>query len=150
MRRRMFSWQLLRFGMVGVGTNMLLYLTYLVLVGLGLQYQLAMTASYVGGVVLGYTAQRQWTFRYRGPGAESAVRYLIAYAGGYLLNLIGLYVLVEHARAGAAVAQGVMIFVVAIGLYLAQRHWVFRHGHHQARGDAAESGRSALVESDSR
>ena len=142
-----FSWQFLRFGIAGVATNLLLYLTYLALVGLGLQYPLAMTVSYVAGVVLGFRIQRQWTFRHRGPRAAPAVRFLFVYAAGYLLNLLGLYLLVEHARAGPASAQAMMVIVVAMCLYLAQKHWVFRT-RDLGPGAPVPSGRREAVGSD--
>lgn len=115
----------LRFGIVGAGSNALLFLLYLALVELGLPYPAAMTASYACGVAFGFAAHRRWTFDYRGPGATAAVRYLLAYAGGYALNLAGLHLLVERAGIGPAPAQALMIVVVAACLYLAQRHWVF-------------------------
>ena len=121
-----FSGQFLRFGVAGVATNLLLYGVYLALVGLGLPYPLAMTIAYVAGVILGFLVQRRWTFRYRGSGTASAARYLVAYAAGYLLNLLGLWLLVEYARAGPALAQAVMVMVVAMCMYLGQKHWVFR------------------------
>ena len=135
MVKPLLSWQVLRFGVVGITMNALLYLSYLALVVLGLPYQVAMTASYIVGVVLGYTLQRRWTFRHRGPSSTSAVRYLVAYVGGYVLNLLGLYLLVEQAKFGPKVAQGAMILVVAVCLYLAQKSWVFRPLQSPAVGD---------------
>jgi putative flippase GtrA len=126
MGRPSSSGQLLRFALVGLVSNGLLYGAYLALIALGVPYRVAMTATYLGGVVLGFAAHRRWTFRHRGPGGASAVRYAAAYGGGYLLNLVGLHLLVERGGIAPAWAQGLMIVVVAAFLYFVQKHWVFR------------------------
>lgn len=123
--RALLSSQIVRFGLVGVGSNLALYLAFVLLLHIGVAYAAAMTATYLGGVALGFWLHRNWTFRTSGLLFGSAVRYGIAYVGGYALNFLGLMLLVERARWSAANAQGAMVVIVAGFLFLVQKYWVF-------------------------
>lgn len=117
--------QLLRFGVGGVAVNLALYVVYLVLLHLGVEYRAAMSVVYCVGTVLGFVLHRRWTFRNQGAWRRAFGRYVAAYAIGYLLNLVGLWLLVDVTRQPAAVAQGFMILVVAGFLFVVQKLWVF-------------------------
>lgn len=117
--------ELMRFGMVGVVVNLALYLGYLLLVRLGVEYRSAMTVVYVAGTVLGFVLHRTWTFRSQGAWAGAFGRYAVAYVVGYLLNLSGLWFLVEAASLPHAPAQAIMIVAVAAFLFVLQKLWIF-------------------------
>lgn len=119
---------LLRYGLVGIASNVGLYLAYLALLALGVGYQLAMTLAYATGVALGYLLHKSWTFRHQGRHVQAALRYGLVYLLGYGLNWVGLWWLVEHVGLHAGLAQAVMVVVVALVLFVAQRNWVFRQG----------------------
>jgi len=117
---------LLRFGIVGVASNLLLYAGYLALTYGGAAPKVAMTAMYVTGVVLTFVVHRDWSFRvvHRVPGAFS--RYLTVYLIGYFVNYVALVILVDHMRLQHQTVQAVLILVVAALVFLLQRKWVFR------------------------
>jgi uncharacterized membrane protein (GlpM family) len=50
---------------------------------------------------------------------------VVAYASGYVLNLAGLWILVEAVNLSHALAQGAIIFAVAAYLFVLQKFWIF-------------------------
>lgn len=117
----------LRFAIVGLLSNAVLYLAYLGLTALGMGHKTAMSLLYVVGVLQTFLFNRRWTFRHGGRVPGSLVRYATTYLGGYLFNLAALLWLVDILRMPHAPVQGVLIFVVAGGIFLCQRYWVFPH-----------------------
>ena len=53
------------------------------------------------------------------------MRYILAYAAGYVLNLIVLLVLVDSWGFPHELVQGCMIVILAMLLFFLQRFWVF-------------------------
>lgn len=117
--------ELLRFGIVGVCVNLVLYVAYLLLIQWGVDYRLAMSIVYIAGTVLGFVLHRNWTFRSRSAWGGAFGRYVATYASGYVLNLVGLWALVAALGMSRALAQGVMILVVAAFLFVVQKLWIF-------------------------
>jgi len=118
--------QFFRFSIVGLLSNVVLYGVYLGLTGIGLDVKLAMTLLYIAGVFQTFIFNKRWSFLCHGPYYSTLARYFMSYALGYLINLLGLIVLVEHLGYPHQLIQGVMIFVLAIFLFLLQKFWVFR------------------------
>nr|WP_207794084.1 GtrA family protein [Ramlibacter algicola] len=118
-------WQLARFGVVGVATNLLGYGIYLV-VALWVEPKLAVTLLYPIGIVMGYTGHARYAFNYAGGHGRGLARYLVAHAFGYGLNLALLYVFVDRLGMPHQLVQFVAIFVVGAFLFVLYRLWVFR------------------------
>ena len=119
-------WQLVRYGVVGVAVNLLLFPAYLGLTRLGMGHKTGMTLVYASGVLMSFVFNRNWTFRHRGQPPAALVRYLVAYAAGYFLNLALLWALVDRAGFPHAWVQGTLIFVIAGCIFLMQKFWVFK------------------------
>lgn len=69
---------------------------------------------------------KRWSFEYKDDGRRLVWRYLATYGLGYLLNLLALVVLVEHAHFPHYLVQGMMIIVVALFTFSLQKFWVFQ------------------------
>ena len=117
--------QLVRYGIVGVVTNGLLFSGYLLLSSAGMGAKGAMTLLYVPGVLLAFVANRSFTFRHDGRIPTSLVRYLATYAFGYAFNLASLVVFVDILGLPAKIVVLALIFVTAGLLFVLQRCWVF-------------------------
>ena len=117
--------QVLRYGIIGVGSNIMLYGCYLVLTWIGVGHKLAMTLLYATGVLQTFFFNKRWTFQYGGSGKKAFQRYLLAYGAGYCLNFAVLYVLVDRMSFRHEIVQGAMIVCLAALLFLLQRQWVF-------------------------
>ena len=119
------SQQFLRYVLVGLASNATAYLAYLALTWLGLDPKLAMTCTYLMATLQAFVFNRRWSFRFKGPASAALYRYASAYALGYLLNLLVLWELVDRAGWSHQLVQAMMVVVMAILLFLAQRYWVF-------------------------
>lgn len=122
--------QLLRFALVGVGLNAVLYDGYLSLVDRGLTPTLAMTATYFIGTALGFMLHRQWSFGSRGVVHREWGAYVSVGFAGYVLNLAVLGLCVHLLGWPHAWVQGVMVFVVAGVTFSLNKSWVFRASRH--------------------
>lgn len=118
--------QLIRYGIVGVASNAVGYLLYLAITAAGLEHKLAMTLLYAVGVAQTFIFNKRWSFRHAGAHATAFVRYCIAYASGYFVNLAALFILVDRLGYPHQLVQGVMILALAAMLFMLQKFWVFR------------------------
>ena len=117
--------QFLRYALVGLASNLILYLAYLGLTALALGPKTAMSLLYALGVAQTFLFNRKWSFRHAGGLHGAFARYVAAYAFGYLLNLAALWLAVDRLSLPHEIVQGVMILSLAILLFLLQKYWVF-------------------------
>ena len=123
--------QLLRYGVVGVVTNLALYLFYLLITYLGIEPKMAMTIAYVVGALIGFAGHRQWTFSHKGALLGSGARYCIAHFFGYLINFLILLTFVDTLGYSHRLVQAVAIIVVAGFLFITFRYFVFPKTEHR-------------------
>lgn len=117
--------QFLRYAVVGLTSNLLLYLAYLGLTAAGLGHKTAMTLLYITGGLLTFIANRAWSFRHQGEVNSAFVRYVTAYVIGYALNFAMLWLAVDQFNLPHQWVQAVAIVVVAFSLFVLHRYWVF-------------------------
>ena len=117
--------QLFSYALIGVLTNVLGYGTYLALTYLWVAPKLTMTALYLAGASIGFIANRHFTFRHDGGIGVAGIRYLLAQAAGYLLNLALLLLFVDWLDFPHQVVQAIAVIVVAIFLFIVLRIFVF-------------------------
>jgi putative flippase GtrA len=118
-------WQLVRYGIVGLVTNALMFGSYLLLSAVGVGPKTALTLLYVPGVILGFMGNRTFTFRHAGELPASLGRYLATYAFGYLFSFAALFLFVDVLQWHADLVSLAVIFSSAGILFLLQRIWVF-------------------------
>lgn len=117
--------QLLRYALVGLASNSVAYLSYLLLTYFGMGHKTTMSLLYIVGVAQTFYFNRGWTFEHNGKVSSALVRYVTTYSVGYGFNLALLVVLVDRWGWPHQWVQGAAIFMVAIFLFLAQKMWVF-------------------------
>jgi putative flippase GtrA len=124
----MTGWRLqsLRFVVVGLASNLLLFLLYLLVTTLGIGPKIAMTLLFALGTMQTFIFNKRWTFAHRGFLQASFLKYVAIYSFAYLLNLTALLVLVDNLGYPHQVVQGIMILSIAMMLFLLQKYWVFR------------------------
>jgi putative flippase GtrA len=125
-RRRHALVQFSRYAIVGLVSNAVLFVLYLVLTGLGLGHKLSMTVCFIIGVTQTFLFNKNWTFSYRFDLRGSFLRYWVGYLSAYVINLIILFVFVDYMRLPHQAVQGVTIVLLALYLFLLQKIWVFR------------------------
>ncbi len=117
--------QFTRYVIVGLVSNAILYLGYLALTAFGMGHKLAMTVLYVLGVCQTFFFNRSWSFQDSGRIQGAFVKYLAVYGTGYAINWSLLWLFVDELGLPHQVVQGILIFVVAIFIFLLLRFWVF-------------------------
>jgi putative flippase GtrA len=117
--------QLIRYGLVGVASNLAMYVVYLLITYLGVEPKKAMTLVYLLGASIGFVGHRNWSFSHRGSAFNSAIRYVAAHLSGYVLNLLILVIFVDRLGYAHQVVQGVAIIVLAMYLFVVFKYFVF-------------------------
>lgn len=117
--------QFIRYGVVGLTSNAVIYLVYIILTHLGINPKLAMSLLYVVGVFQTFVFNKKWAFQFEGAAAPAIVRHFMTYAVGYAVNFLALILLVDQFGLPHQEVQALMIFVVALMLFVVQRYWVF-------------------------
>jgi len=117
--------QFLRYGLVGLASNGVLYVAYLVLTAVGLEAKLTMTLLYAIGVAQTFFFNKRWSFRHGGLHGPAFMRYCVAYGFGYMVNLIALLILADSLGYPHQIVQGVLVLLLAVMLFLLQKFWVF-------------------------
>lgn len=115
----------MRYGIVGLLTNLAGYLVYLLITYLGMEPKKAITLLYPFGVMLGFLGNRKWTFSHDGYWLKTSVRFLIAHFIGYFINLTLLAIFVDYLGYAHQWVQAVVIFIVAGYLFLSFKFFVF-------------------------
>lgn len=116
--------QVIRYIIVGVASNTIAYLLYLVLTQLGVGHKAAMSCIYVIGAAINFYLNRKWTFRAVQSVRAGLARYLVAIALGYLLNLAWLYLFVDLLGWQHELVQAAAIVVIAIYFFMINKHYV--------------------------
>jgi putative flippase GtrA len=118
--------QFFRYAAVGVLSNVILYVLYLLITYFGASAKCAMTITYSIGVAQSFLLNKNWTFNYKGRVGSAFFRYFIIYAFGYFINFIALYIFVDLMMWPHKIVQAGMILIVAAVLFCLQKAWVFR------------------------
>jgi len=118
--------QFLRYAVVGLASNLLLFLAYLLITQRGVGHKTTMTLLYAGGVSLTFVFNKNWTFSHQGHVTKTFIAYVLIYAMGYIFNLIALYLLVDKFEYRHQWVQGFMIVILAVLLFMLQKFFVFR------------------------
>lgn len=117
--------QLVRYALVGVASNIGGYLLYLLITHLGVAPKYAMTVLYMAGATLGFIGNHSLTFDYQGGFFSAGVRYVVAHAVGYVMNLALLLFFVDQLGLPHQLVQAAAVLVVGLYLFVAFKFFVF-------------------------
>ena len=119
--------ELVRYGLVGISLNSLMYLAYLILTSLYLSPYYALLFLYPLGVLIGFLGHRRISFKKSSNCYNffELLKYIFIYILGFLLNSLLLYVFVEEIGYSHQLVQLVSIFVVAAFIFVSLKFFVF-------------------------
>jgi putative flippase GtrA len=117
--------QLFRYVIVGISSNGVGYLLYLLVTSLGVGPKITMSCLYFTGAVIGFFANRHITFSHQGRITSSLARYSIVHVVGYVLNFMLLFLFVDELGFPHQSVQAVAIFIVALFLFFMFKFFVF-------------------------
>ena len=120
-----FSIQFRRYAMVGLASNAILYVLYLLLTALGISPKLSATSVFLLAILFTYFCNRLWTFQGSQAVRSSFLLYALAYFSGYLINIGLLHIFVDLLGVHHAIVQACAIILVALYLFTIQRHFIF-------------------------
>lgn len=98
----------------------------------------ANAGGYICGILLGFSLNRRWTFRYGDRSRSTALLYVLAFAACYALNLGTLFVTAHWFRWPTALAQMVSLAVYSVAFFFLCRIVVFRRVSGVNSGTATE------------
>jgi putative flippase GtrA len=117
--------QFIKFVLIGLASNLILYASYLLMTTAGFGHKTAMSLLYAVGMLQNFAFNWRWTFGYQGKIYGPLFRYLTTYGMGYLFNLLMLLIFVDTLSLPHQVVQGVLILIMAGLLFLLQKYWIF-------------------------
>lgn len=118
--------QILRYSIVGLLTNSTGYALYLLLTYAGGTPKLTITMLYAVGALIGFFANRHYTFHHDGRIGVAGIRFAFVHLSGYLLNCLLLATFVDCLGFAHQLVQAISIFIVALYLFVVFRIFVFK------------------------
>ena len=125
--------QIIRYGVVGLLSNLLGYLVYLLITWLGVDPKLTVTLFYPLAATIAYSGHAKYSFSYKGGHAGGFSRYVVVHVFGYLLNITTLYFFVDVLFYPHQLVQLCNIFLVAGFLFVAFKYFAFQSDQEEAR-----------------
>lgn len=119
--------QLLYYVIIGLLTNTLGYLLFILLTYLGVGVKITVTCLYLSCALLSYLSNWRITFRKLGTFSATSVRFVAAHLVGYLINLTLLWIFVDNLNFPAYKVQAFAIIFVAGYTFIAFKFFVFTH-----------------------
>jgi putative flippase GtrA len=113
-----------KFFIVGASNTLLVYLFFIALVKLGVNYKIALFFDYVFGILFGYFLNRYWTFS-SNKHRRSFIKYVTLYIGIFLLNSLLLILSVDFFLLDPILSQFFIIGVISLVSFAVQNNWVF-------------------------
>lgn len=91
-------------------------------------YLIAGTLGAISGGITAFILSRNWTFDGKEANIfKQAVKYVIVWLTSILLNITGLYILVNHFGYQYIISKIIIAIVVGIGFnYYMQKHFIFK------------------------
>ena len=119
----------IRYGVVGLALNLAGYLLYLLVTRLGLEPKLAVTFFYPIGVLYGYFAHKNLSFRHTASvqNYRSVVNYFLLHALGCVINVGLIKLFVDRLSYPHQIVQACAIFIVGGFLFVTLKLFVFTY-----------------------
>jgi len=124
--RHVVARQFIRYALVGLASNAVLFVIYLLMAWLGTSPKMAMTLVYLVGVAQTFVFNKGWTFAHSGPSEQALWRYVALYAIGYVVNWWLIEALVYRLGWPHQAVMGGLIVLMALFFFVGLKFWVFR------------------------
>ena len=115
-----------RFGLVGLKSNAIYYLLYVLLTFVGVVPNVAVTVVYTFGIFYAYWFNREWVFKIRSQSRFALARYVAVYVAAWATNLYLLNLATIRFGMGHYIAQAGLIVLISGLVFLSLKVFVFR------------------------
>lgn len=117
--------QIIRYGVIGILTNLMGYLVYLLLTFFLLDPKITVSILYPLSALIAYFSHMKHSFLYQGKRTGSLLRYILVYLMGYFLNITLILILHEKFQIPHQMVQVVAIVLVGFLLFFLLKYFVF-------------------------
>lgn len=126
MSTRLLRFQVSRYALVGAFNTLIGLLVVIAFHAvLGFSPYVANACGYAAGILVGFVANRNWTFRHSGPIGLSAALYVAMFATCYVLNLLALWLGLDVLGWSVALAQTAGMVAYTICFFVGCKMVVF-------------------------
>ena len=115
----------LKYALGGIILNFLAFSFYLLIIFFSIEPKIAMTITYIFSLIISFFWHKNLTFNNFYILSSHKI-YTLVHFSAYIFNLVLLFILVDLLEFNPAYAQGFLIILVAIYLYLMLNRFVFR------------------------
>ena len=122
---QVFGITFVRFGIVGLATNISAYIAYLILTVLSINPITAMSIIFAIALIVGFIAHSKYTFVQDRNTPQFLLKYLFVYAIVYAVNFLLLLLFTEFLEFPHQVIQAIAILICGLTLYKLQKNFVF-------------------------
>ncbi len=127
--KKVFSMEILRYGVAGACVTLSNVLIYFLLLQIGIVYTVANVVSLIFSKTVGYFMNKFWVYRSRCDSFKAAVFELLRFIGarGFtgLVDFAGVILLVEIFRCGERISKIILMILVIILNYILGKKAVF-------------------------
>ena len=126
-REQNLFWQLIRYGITGIITNFINYLSFIILFKIfNVYYIFSSILGYLIPFTLGYILHRNFTFRSNNPNITGQMlSYFIVIVSSLISFSLTIYILVEYAQVRPEYGQLFAIIIGALINFTGSKFWVF-------------------------
>ena len=134
--------ELILFGLAGVKANAIYFLLYVLVTTAGVDPLWAVVAIFVFGALYSFTLNKLLVFRKPGFSARQLTRYLVIYSVVGFLNVSALHLATSRLGMNHIIAQGILVCVFALVLFVAQKYFIFSGANGPPMSDSSHNGRT--------
>lgn len=117
--------RIMKFGTVGIFNTLITFISYTILLSVGLHYIAANVIAYSLGVLNSYYWNKNWVFQADNGQKGLFIKFIIVNLITLCLNTYSLYLLVDYLKLHPVFSQVIAIGVGMIVNYVLNQKWTF-------------------------
>lgn len=120
--------QFFKFGIVGILNVCVNFITYYVLLFLGIHYIIANTVGYILGIVNSYYWNNRYVFLQQKQDLliKKFIKVCVSYGITYIISTIALYVIVSYLNISEIIAPILILFITVPINFILNKYWAFK------------------------
>lgn len=118
--------QFIKFAIVGASNTAITFVSYYLLIKLGLHYSIANILAYCVGIVNSYIFNSIWVFKSTSERKSTASKFLVVNLAALSLSTALLFLFVDMFGVNELVAQIIVTLLVLVVNYTANKLWTFK------------------------
>ena len=122
----LFQKRFIKFISVGLLNTLVTYITFYLLLSLGINYKVAATVGYILGILNSYIWNKYWTFKSKKTIKVEFAKFIIVYLFSYIVNIITLTIFVEIFDMIPEIGEIFGISLATIISYLGLKYYSFK------------------------